>query len=337
MKFTLSPEQRQFAASIGDLLSGSDVPGLARRWGAGQPDLATWRRLADLGVTGLAVPERWDGLAAHPVDLVVAFEELGRHAVPGPLVESVAAVPTLLVELGDDALAGRWLPALSAGTTVATLAAPPHLPYALDADLADPVLLVVDGTLSLARTTTALSSVDATRRLFAVDGAGVLASGPAVTAAAGRAFDAGTLACAAQLVGAGQALLERATDYAKQRSQFGRPIGAFQAVKHQLADVLVGLELARPLVYGAAVAVADRSATAGRDCSAAKVAAGRAAYQAARTALQVHGAVGYTQEYDLGLWLTKVRALLSAWGTATTHRARVAAALRDAATTAARR
>jgi alkylation response protein AidB-like acyl-CoA dehydrogenase len=331
MRFTLSAEQRQFAASLRDLLAGSDVPGLARRWGAGEPDLAVWRRLAELGVAGLAVPERWDGLAAHPVDLVVAFEELGRHAVPGPLVESVAAVPTLLAELGDEGLSGRWLPALAAGGAVASLAHPPHVPYALDADLADPVLLVTGDTLRLAEPgPSALSSVDPTRRLFPVDGATVLASGTEVTAAAERAFDVGALACAAQLLGAGHALLDRTTEYAGQRRQFGRPIGAFQAVKHQLADVLVDLELARPLLYGAALAVAERSATAGRDSSAAKVAAGRAAYRAARTSLQVHGAVGYTREHDLGLWLTKVRALLSAWGTGGAHRARVAAALRTA-------
>jgi hypothetical protein len=103
--------------------------------------------------------------------------------------------------------------------------------------------------------------------------------------------------------------------YAKQRSQFGRPIGAFQAVKHQLADVHVGLELARPLVHGAALSAIP--------VSAAKIAAADAAYRAARCALQVHGAIGYTAEYDLSLWLTKVRALQSTWGTSAVHRARL--------------
>lgn len=125
------------------------------------------------------------------------------------------------------------------------------------------------------------------------------------------------LAVSAQLVGLGQGLLERAVAYAKTRTQFGGPIGRFQAVKHQLADMLVGLELARPLVFGAAVTMSPR------DISAAKVAAGEAADRAARVALQVHGAVGYTRECDLGLWLTKVRALRSAWGTPSVHRARV--------------
>src|SRR5699024_2797035 len=109
----------------------------------------------------------------------------------------------------------------------------------------------------------------------------------------------------------------------KQREQYGKPIGQNQAVKHLLADVAARLEMSRPLLYGAAVALGDGEATASRDVSAAKVAAGRAAYLAARTALQVHGAIAYTAEHDLGLWLTKVRALLGVWGDATFHRARV--------------
>jgi len=136
----------------------------------------------------------------------------------------------------------------------------------------------------------------------------------------------GVLATAAQILGAGAALVERATAYAKQRSQFGKPIGSFQAVKHQLADAYVGLELARPLLFGAALAL--DTPRAARDVSAAKVACTDAAYRAARTALQVHGAIGYTAEYDLALWLTKVRALTSAWGTQRFHRDRVLAAVR---------
>jgi alkylation response protein AidB-like acyl-CoA dehydrogenase len=106
-----------------------------------------------------------------------------------------------------------------------------------------------------------------------------------------------------------------------QRKQFGKAIGSFQAVKHQLADVHVGLELAEPLVFGAAVTMSSR------DVSAAKIAAGRAAYRAMRTALQVHGAIGYTSELDLSRWMLKVRALVTAWGTEAYHRERLMAAL----------
>ena len=155
----------------------------------------------------------------------------------------------------------------------------------------------------------------------------VLARGPAVAGAVAGALDAGALACAAQLLGAGRALLEASVRHARQRAQFGRPVGAFQAVKHRLADVAIGLEFAGPLLDAAAAALDAGSGDAARDVSAAKVACTDAARRAARAALQVHGAIGYTEELDLHLWLLKVRALAGAWGSQAGHRARVMAAI----------
>jgi alkylation response protein AidB-like acyl-CoA dehydrogenase len=334
MRFTLSPEQTQFAAALHELLTAADVPAAARCWATGEhaPALSVWRSLADLGVTALAVPQAWGGLGAHPVDLVVACEELGHHALPGPVAESVAAVPVLLAEAGDDTLCRRWLGRLADGDLIATLAVPPLLPYATDADAAGLVLLAETGTLRLGSPGHGRRSVDQTRRMFPVRAAAALATGPAVTRATARALDVGALACAAQLLGAGRALLETTVGYAGQRTQFGRRIGQFQAVQHQLADVAIALEFARPLLYAAAVSLAGAAApdgidTSARDTSAAKIACADAAHRAARTALQVHGAIGYTQEYGLDLWLTKVRALMPAWGTQSAHRARVMAAL----------
>lgn len=328
MRLALSPEQTEFAASLHRMLGTADIPAAAQAWAAGDagPGRAVWSRLADAGVTALAVPARWDGVEAHPADLVIACEELGRHAVPGPLCESLAAVPVLLANLGGEA-ADRWLPRLAAGDQVATLAAPPWLPYAVDADAAD-LVLHADGAVVRRGTPGAgRRSIDPARRPFEVHRAAMLAEGPAAVRATGRALEFGALACAAQLLGAGQAVLEAAAGYAARRTQFGRPIGQFQAVKHRLADVAVGLEFARPLLYGAAVALADDDAPAvSRDVSAAKVACADAAHRAARAALQVHGAIGYTQEYGLGRWLTKIRALVPAWGTPAQHRARVIAA-----------
>lgn len=310
MKFTVSEEQRQLATSVHELLADADVPAAVRSWAAGEParGLDVLRRLAKVGVAGLAVPDRFDGAGAGPVELVVVFEQLGRHAVPGPVVESVAAVPTLLADAPG---ADRWLPGLAAGDLLTTLSLPPHVPYALDADVAVP-FLAERGTVHTGVAGERLTSVDAARRLFAVS-----AAGPVGPGAVDRAFEFGVLCCAAQLLGLGVGLLELASAYVRQRKQFGRPVGEFQAVKHHLANVHVGLELARPLVHGAAVTMAAR------DVSAARVAAADAAYRAARAALQVHGAVGFTLEYDLGLWLTKVRALRSAWGTQSWHRDRV--------------
>ncbi|MDX6763746.1 acyl-CoA dehydrogenase family protein, partial [Streptomyces sp. F8] len=125
------------------------------------------------------------------------------------------------------------------------------------------------------------------------------------------------LLTAAQCLGVGEALLERTVGYVKQRTQFGAPIGSFQAVKHRLADTLLALEFARPLLWAAALS------TAPGDVAAAKLRCGEAAYRAAMTALQLHGAVGYTEELDLSLWLRKARPLRDAWGTPSACRAEV--------------
>ena len=115
--------------------------------------------------------------------------------------------------------------------------------------------------------------------------------------------------------------------HASVRVQFGQPVGTFQAVKHKLADVAIALEFARPLLDAAAAAIDGDAATAPGAVSAAKVACADAATLAARAALQVHGAIGYTAEHDLSLWLTKVRALAPAWGSQAWHRRRVLAGL----------
>ena len=320
MKFALSPEQRDFGTSLRELLAAADVPSVIRAWGAGEsePGRLLWKRLAESGVPALALPEEHGGFGATAVDLVVAFEELGRAAVPGPYVESVAVLPHLLAGSGHAA----QLEAIGSGDVLATIAVPPQVPYALDASSADQVYVIANGQLHRATVTREVTSVDAARRLAQVHATEAL--GPVQLT---RGYDSGVLAVSAQLLGLGHALLDRASAYARQRVQFGRPIGEFQAVKHQLADVLVALEFARPVLYAAALSLDADEPTIGRDVSAAKIACGAAAYRAARTALQVHGAIGYTAEYDLALWLTKVRALTSAWGTRADHRARVLAAL----------
>lgn len=317
MKFDLDQEQRDFAASIDAALAAADVPTAVRAWAGGDtaPGRKVWSQLAELGVTALAVPERFDGIGAHPADLLVAIERLGRWCVPGPVVESIAVAPMLLAD--DDRSA-----ALASGELIATVALPPHVPRAVDADTAGLVLYASDGKVSEATAGAQHDSVDPSRKLF-----DVTASGAAWDADVTRANQVGALATAAQLVGAGQALLDAAVDYAKQRTQFGRVIGSYQAIKHKLADVHIAIELARPLIYGAAVSLAEGSADTGRDISAAKVAASDAALLAAHSALQAHGAIGFTAEHDLSLWLLRVQALRPAWGDPAAHRRRVLEAL----------
>ncbi|MCV7229672.1 acyl-CoA dehydrogenase family protein [Mycolicibacterium komossense] len=313
MKFDLDDQQRDFAASIDAALGAADVPAAVRAWSDGNtdPGRKIWSTLADLGVTALMVPEDYDGIGAHPTDLVVACERLGYWGVPGPITESVAVAPILLTA---DERSGE----LVSGELIATVAAPPLQPRAVNADFAGLILATADGRASAAAAADSHASVDPSRRLF-----DVTATGDPWDADVDRAVEFGVLATAAQLVGAGQALLDKSVEYAKQRTQFGRVIGSYQAIKHKLADVHIAVELARPLVYGAALSLGSGSSDTARDVSAAKVAAAEAGLLAARSGLQTHGAIGFTQEHDLSLLLLRVQALRSAWGDPTTHRRRV--------------
>ncbi|MFF3815259.1 acyl-CoA dehydrogenase family protein [Streptomyces bluensis] len=307
MRFLLTTEQRAFADSLDAMLTAADTPSVIRDWSRGDQAAgrALWRRIAQAGVFALAAPEAYEGVGPLPVELAVAFMELGRHAVPGPWVETVAAT-VLLTGLDDPGPAKRLVPALVTGESTATVARAGS--YAPDGDTATTRLsLTADGALRLAPGHGPVRrSLDPARRLtFLRPGGELLAASPRFD----HALLWARLATAAQALGVGLALLDRTVAYVRQRTQFGVPAGSFQAVKHRLADAKVALEFARPLVLGAAVTLDPA------DVAAAKVTACEAAYVTARTALQLHGAIGYTAEYDLSLWLTKARALRTAWGT----------------------
>jgi len=322
MRFLLEEEHHDLAASIDSMLAKADLPGVIRSWNDGdtKPGELVWSKLAETGVNALLIDDEHGGMGAGAVEMVVAAHQLGRHAVPGPVAETVAALPILLAEAG----AGDRLAAMAEGE-LATLAYAPLVPYAVDAAVAGQVYVIADGTLSTGVATNPRPSVDLARTLSSVDvDAAVGAVDPA------RAFDFGALATAAQLIGLADTMLALTSEYAKTRKQFGREIGSFQAVKHHVADVAVAVEMARPLIHGAALALdgqVPEPQFASRDVSAAKVAAGQAAYLASRVGLQVLGAIGYTQEHDLSLYLTKTRALITAWGTPAVHRARVLEAI----------
>jgi len=293
MKFELTAEQTGFARSLDDLLSRADTIAVNRAWATGdhEPGIKLWSRLADLGVTVLATE-------ATPVEVCVAFEALGRYAVPGPWIESAAYLPLAV-------------PAVDLSESRATVAVPPHVPFALDSDVAD-AYVVIETELHRATAGELVSSVDPSRHLF-----NVTPGDPVEHGDLDGAFNLAVLATSAELLGAGERVLADSVTYVKQRTQFGRTIGSYQAIKHQLADVRIALDFARPLVFGAAVEPTPRAV------SAAKLQAADAANLAARIGLQVHGAIGYTAECDLSRWLLRIRALHSAWGTPAFHRDRV--------------
>lgn len=316
MRFDFTEDQRLLAQAVRETLAKVCPPEAVR---AAKTDPLirrgeAWKALGELGLLGAHVPEEYGGLGLTPLDTVLAYEELGRAAVPGPLVETAVAGPLLV--------GPEWLPKIATGEVAVSLRTDAS-PYLLDADVAD-VLVVHSGhgiTIAgpAAITLTEQPSVDPTRRLFSTAAAGGTADCPGLD----RAFDHAALATAAQLLGLGSFLLDAAVAYAGQRKQFGRQIGSFQAVKHQLADVAIGLAFAAPPVYRAAYSLAHRAPTASRDVSAAKVAAASAAQRAVRTALQVHGGIGYTDELDLHLWFARVWSLRATWGDDRWHRARL--------------
>ncbi|MDX6432590.1 MAG: hypothetical protein QOE54_4956 [Streptosporangiaceae bacterium] len=328
MKFSFTEDQRLLARAVREALAKSCPPETVR---AAKTDPAVrrgdaWRALAELGLLGAHVPEEHGGLGLTPLDTVLAYEEIGQAAVPGPIVETAVAAPLVV--------GTEWLERIATGAAAVSVRTDDS-PYLLDADLADLLILqeghgrtlAVPGTVEL----TEQPSVDPTRRLFSADAGtgGRQIDHPGLD----RAFDQAALATAAQLLGLGRHLLDAAVAYAGQRKQFGKQIGSFQAVKHQLADVAIALNFAAPVVHRAAYSLTHEGATASRDVSAAKVAAAAAAQRAVRTALQVHGGIGYTDELDLHLWFARVWSLRTTWGDDRVHRARLCAALLGESTT----
>jgi len=321
VRFAFTDEQLAFRDAVRDLLAKVAGPEALRAvWDGDRGwDPAVWSHLAEMGVLGLLAPEPAGGLGLDEVDLVLILEEAGRAALPGPLVEHAAvAVPLLTGDHQRAAAAGEIV--VTAGQDGSPFA------YGAEADLLlleheDAVLAVERADLTATQPRT---SVDRSRR-FADIAWSRSTPLPGIDPATFRAR--GAAATAAVLCGLAARLIATTAAYVKERHQFGVPVGSFQAVKHHLADALIALEHARPAVYCAAWSIATAQPTLSRDASFAKAYANEAAGVAARVALQCHGAIGYTFEHDLHLWLKRVWSLQRAWGDTAHHRYEVATAV----------
>lgn len=303
MRFSFTDDQRLFADTLRELLAKECPPGAVRGvWDDGSghaPGL--WAKLGEMGVLGL--------LAEAPlVDTVLLFQELGRAAVPGPVIEHAAVVVPALAGLpGYEGLLDGSMVATAAGFDGS-----PYVPHAHVADLT----LTPEG-VRRGGVLVDVEGIDGGRRLFTVEGSEL----EVVPFDADAAFERGAVATAAYLIGLSETMIEMSAEYARQREQFGKPIGAFQAVKHLLADALLKVEFAKPPTYAAAWSLDPRAV------SMAKAFASDAAYRTSRSTMQVHGGIGYTWEADLQLWMKKAWALQRSWGDATWHRRRVGSGL----------
>lgn len=298
-------------------------------------DPAFWKKLAEIGIPGLLVPEGHGGLGMDDVDLVLLMEEAGRVGLAEPLIPTLQGVG-LLRELGNEALASAWLPKVADGDAILTVGLP-GTPFVPDAHVADLLFLFDGNTLhALPRAAvraTAVKSGDGSQRLFEVafspsDGSAV-ADGDRARALLDAALDRGAVCCAAQALGVADRLIALAVAYATQREQFGVAIGTFQAVKHMLAEVKVGLEYARSHVYRAAYSVAQGAPSRAVDTSMAKLAACEAATEASKVSLQVHGAIGYTYEQDVHVWMKRAWSLDRSCGDSVFHGGRLCDAVLD--------
>jgi alkylation response protein AidB-like acyl-CoA dehydrogenase len=329
VRFTPTADQQLFAKTVRDLLERECSPeALRAAWDSGTGRVPRlWGRLAELGLTALTVPESHGGLGLTAAEIAPLLEETGRVAMPEPLVETLVAAD-LLARAGGP-VADEWLPRVADGSAVVAVGLGPG-GYVSGAEHADLLLLARAGEVhAMRRESVRLDpqpTVDRGVRLARVqwqptDGV------PLAGANADAGFDLAAVLVAAQLLGLARAMLDMAVRYARQREQFGRPIGSFQALKHLLADAYVAAAFTDPVVTRAAWSVAHDLPGRARDASHAKHAATEAAQRAARTALQVHGGIGYTFEHDLHMWLKRTWTLASLGGDAAWHRARVADAV----------
>ncbi|RJF88268.1 acyl-CoA dehydrogenase [Oleomonas cavernae] len=316
MNFAFTADQLLFRDTVRDFLAAECTPADVRTLAAGEGrSAARWGKLAELGLTGLTVPEAQGGLGLTLVDLVLIAEEAGRAALPEPLIDQIGIVVPLLARFTHRPEVAAVLEGIAAGTVTVAVGHPAD-PYVADAADADWLLLGRDDALHLVPrgkvTLTQEVSVDPLRHIAAV------AWAPDNTTLLGEGLDDlldhGALCASAQALGLAQAMVELAADYARTRSQFGKPIGSFQAVKHHLASVQVAIEFAKAPVYKAAFSLAQGLPRAARDIAHGRIAAIDAAAAAARTAIQVFGAMGYTYEVDLHFFMKRAWALAGVWG-----------------------
>lgn len=330
-------------------------------------DPRVWGTVADLGWPAIHVPEAHGGMGASYTDLVVILHELGRHVAPTPFLSSAVLGAEALLLATNDAVRADLLPSVIGGERIVTVAGPTGscesgalgvtwstgnglrldgtARFVPDAHVADGIVVVArdaSGGVTMALVEPNAAGVriaveptfDRTRRLarvdldgVAVDDSKLLGQPGAMQAQHRRLTSLGAIAVCADALGAAEHMLEVSSAYAKQRMQFGRAIGSFQAVKHHCANMLVAVEASRAAVAYAAQVLDDPSENVDMAASVAKSFVGPACADSCQLAVQVHGGIGFTWEHDAHLYLKRAKLDEALFGTASWHRRRVAAAV----------
>ena len=326
MEFGLSEEQHELAATVRALLSKRADPRAVRAAMASPSgyDEALWTMLVEqIGAAALGIPENYDGAGFSLFESLVVLEEVGRSLAPSPLLSSLVTAEALLAG-ADDAAKARLLPRIAAGEVAAFVDGSGDA--VLDGDLATVLVAATDDGLvevdveSVTRTR--VGSVDQTLRFAHVDltGASTTPIGDAV-AARERAALVGAVGAAALATGLSARALEMTVAYSKDRVQFGRRIGSFQALKHRMADLLVLVEMSRSASWAASYAVSTSADNAAELAHVAKSYCGEAVAQVAGETIQLHGGIAITWEHDAHLVFKRAHALGQLFGQAHQHRA----------------
>ncbi len=335
MEFGLTSDQKMMQDSIGRTLERVCPLERVRKATDGTAS-DVLKAVAELGVTGILIPEEFGGLGLQLLDAALAAEMLGRHVAPVPFVASSVMAPLALLGAGSEAQQKTYLPKLASGAAVAGVAVSEHASGARDKagitakagklsgkslfvlDFAGADFYVVADTFGglhivnakakgLERTT--LTTIDATRAIGelhfdAVEAEPLAAGNPQATL--DRMVDAGRVMLAADTLGAGGRMIEKAVAYAKERKQFGRVIGSFQAVKHMCAEMVAALEPCRALIWYAAYAFDEFPDQSRRMAAHAKAHTSEAGTFVARTATEVHGGMGFTDLLGLHYWFKRI-------------------------------
>lgn len=340
MEFALSEQQRMMQESIDGALAKACPLDRVRKAADGGEAVAddVWRTLVDLGIAGVIIPEEHGGLGLGLLEAALIAEALGKHVVPVPFVGTAVMAPLALMMAGSAAQQKRWLPKLAAGEVRAAVAVSEYAGgaregagvTAMDGRLSGKALFVVDAAdvdiiivadrarrLHLVEAgakgliTRALPTIDRTRAVGELVLDAVAAeplTGGDGDAVIGRICDAGRVMFAADTLGAGWAMINKAVEYARQRRQFGRIIASYQAVKHLCAEMAAQLEPGRALVWYAAYALDHRPEEAPLVAAHAKSYLGDAGRFVARTATEVHGGIGITDMLGLHYWYKRIGA-----------------------------